>query len=49
MRHWEKNKKDLRRTDERDTRQTTHDLKKKKLKPVEKIKYRAKGYDDSEE
>jgi hypothetical protein len=49
MRHWEKNKKDLRRTDERDFRQTVHDLKKKKLKPVEKVKYRAKGYDETED
>ncbi|MDX1909981.1 MAG: hypothetical protein SFV22_00775 [Saprospiraceae bacterium] len=49
MRNWEKNKKDLRRTEERDTRQTAHDLKKKKLKPVEKIKYRLKGYDEQED
>jgi hypothetical protein len=48
MRHWEKNKKDLRRSDERDFAQQ-QDHKKKKLKPVEKTKYRAKGQDDNED
>jgi hypothetical protein len=50
MRHWEKtNKKEPRRDDERDHRQQEHDQKKKKLKPVEKTKYRAKGYFEQEE
>lgn len=45
MRHWEKtNKKDPRRADDRDFRQQDQEHKKKKLKPVEKLKYRAKGY-----
>lgn len=49
MRHWEKtNKKEPRRDDERDFRQQDQDQKKKKLKPVEKAKYRAKGYFDQE-
>ena len=47
MRHWEKSKKDSRRSDERDVQQTSH--KKKKLKPVEKTKYRVKGYEAEEE
>ena len=50
MRHWEKsNKKDPRRVDDRDFRQQEQEQKKKKLKPVEKTKYRAKGFYESEE
>ncbi len=50
MRHWEKiNKKDPRRTDDRDFRQQDQEQKKKKLKPIEKIKYRAKGYFEADE
>lgn len=50
MRHWEKNnKKELRRTDDRDFRQQDQESKKKKLKPAEKTKYRAKGYYEYEE
>jgi hypothetical protein len=49
MKHWEKNKKDLRRADdERDFRQQQHDHKKKKLKPIEKIKYKMRGYEDND-
>jgi hypothetical protein len=49
MRSWEKNKKEVRRQDgpEQQPRQTDH--KKKKLKPVEKIKYRAKSYAEDED
>ncbi|MBK7937079.1 MAG: hypothetical protein IPJ82_08265 [Lewinellaceae bacterium] len=47
MRHWEKIKKDPRRSDERELQ--SHDHKKKKLKPVEKSKYRLKGYEEIEE
>ena len=43
MRHWEKSKKDNRRPDDRDLQQESN--KKKKLKPVEKSKYRLRGYD----
>jgi hypothetical protein len=50
MRHWEKNnKKEPRRADDRDIRQQDNDHKKKKLKPVEKTKYKAKGYYEQEE
>jgi hypothetical protein len=50
MRHWEKNnKKEPRRADEREIRQQDQDHKKKKLKPVEKTKYRAKSYFESED
>lgn len=50
MRHWEKNnKKEIRRPDDREFRQQDQDNKKKKLKPVEKTKYRAKGYYEQEE
>ncbi|MFN0036264.1 MAG: hypothetical protein ACKVUS_14465 [Saprospiraceae bacterium] len=49
MRHWEKNKKELRRADDRDLRQQSQDHKKKKLKPVEKTKYRVKSFDEPEE
>ena len=50
MRHWEKiNKKDPRRTDDRDFRQQDQEQKKKKLKPIEKIKYRANGYFEADE
>lgn len=45
MKHWEKGKKELRRDDERQYNQESH--KKKKLKPIEKTKYRLKGYDDA--
>lgn len=51
MKHWEKNKKDSRRIEERDIQiNHFHDQKKKKLKPVEKTKYRMKsaGYDEEE-
>jgi len=48
MRHWEKSKKDTRQADEREFQQTSH--KKKKLKPVEKNKYRlSRGYEAEEE
>lgn len=51
MKNWEKNKKDARRSDDRDTQhQQFHDHKKKKLKPIEKTKYRMKSaYDEDEE
>lgn len=42
MRHWEKNKKDDRRSEERANHQSFQDHKKKKLKPTEKSKYRLK-------
>ena len=45
--NWEKGKKELRRTDERDFH--FDHSKKKKLKPVEKNKYRLKSFDLSEE
>ncbi|MBL7828511.1 MAG: hypothetical protein JNJ57_17895 [Saprospiraceae bacterium] len=50
MKNWEKNKKDTRRSDDREQQsQHFHDHKKKKLKPVEKSKYRMKSaYDDEE-
>ncbi len=47
MRHWEKSKKDLRQSDDRVFQQNDH--KKKKLKPIEKSKYRLKGYEIEEE
>lgn len=47
MRHWEKSKKDHRRTDDREIQQQDH--KKKKLKPTEKTKYRQRGYESEEE
>ncbi|HOY04050.1 MAG TPA: hypothetical protein PLO67_01535 [Saprospiraceae bacterium] len=47
MKHWEKGKKDIRRTDESSYLQQDH--KKKKLKPVEKTKYRLRGVSDQEE
>ncbi len=47
MRHWEKSKKDLRRTDDREIQFQDH--KKKKLKPIEKTKYRVRGYETEEE
>lgn len=50
MRHWEKtNKKELRRPDDRDFRQQDQEFKKKKLKPLEKSKYRVRGYFEEEE
>ena len=48
MKHWEKGKKELRRTDEVSYQQQ-QDHKKKKLKPVEKTKYRLRGVSDQEE
>lgn len=47
MRNWEKSKKDYRRLDDRDLQQESN--KKKKLKPVEKTKYRLRGYESEEE
>lgn len=47
MKHWEKGKKDLRRTDELSYQQQDH--KKKKLKPVEKTKYRLRGVSEQED
>ncbi len=44
MKHWEKSKKDHRRDDERPFTQESH--KKKKLKPIEKTKYRLRGVDE---
>ncbi len=49
MRHEEKSKKDGRYADERSYYPNKSSHKKKKLKPVEKIKYRPKGYVDEEE
>lgn len=45
--HFEKGKKDARRLDDRDS--FRDDQKKKKLKPVEKSKYRLKNYDADED
>ena len=48
MKIWEKSKKDLRRQDDRELfKQESH--KKKKLQPVEKVKYRMRGVDDIQE
>jgi hypothetical protein len=48
MKHWAKSKKDQRRTEDRELQVQDH--KKKKLKPVEKTKYRLRdGYDTEEE
>ena len=47
MRTWEKSKKDYRRLDDRDLQQESS--KKKKLKPVEKTKYRLRDIDSEEE
>jgi fibronectin type 3 domain-containing protein len=47
MKLWEKSKKDTRRSDERELQQTSQ--KKKKLKPVEKTKYRLKGFEEEED
>ncbi len=49
MRHEEKSKKDGRYFDERTYTQQKSSHKKKKLKPVEKVKYRLKGYFEEEE
>lgn len=49
MRHWEKTEKDVRRTADREILPHQQDHKKKKLKPAEKTKYRAKGYELEEE
>ena len=48
MKHWEKGKKDLRRQDEQSSF-SQQDHKKKKLKPLEKSKYRFRGLTDQEE
>lgn len=45
--HFEKGKKDARRFDDRDS--FREDQKKKKLKPVEKSKYRLKGYEPDDD
>ena len=45
--NWEKGKKELRRTEERDF--SSDHSKKKKLKPVEKSKYRLRSFDFNEE
>ena len=42
---WEKNKKEVRRQDDRDQFTQDNNKKKIKLKPLEKNKYRLKGYD----
>lgn len=48
MKNWEKGKKDSRRQDEREfAYQDSH--KKKKLKPVEKMKYRTRGTEEQED
>lgn len=47
MKHWEKSKKDFRRSDDRDFQHESN--KKKKLKPIEKSKYRLKGMESEEE
>lgn len=46
--HWEKNKKDSFRP-EKTVHLQQENSKKKKLKPVEKVKYRIKGYFELEE
>jgi len=43
---WEKNKKEVRRQDDRDQFTQDNNKKKIKLKPLEKNKYRLKGYDE---
>ena len=46
MKHWEKSKKDLRRDDDR-PHYSQDNHKKKKLRPIEKTKYRLRGgFDD---
>jgi hypothetical protein len=47
MKHWEKGKKEIRRTEERDYHQESG--KKKKLKPVEKSKYRIRNVNLTED
>lgn len=47
MKNWEKSKKDFRHTDDREQQYTTS--RKKKLKPVEKTKYRLKAQYQEEE
>ena len=49
MRHWEKNKKADRRSEDRDFNQPFQDHKKKKLKPTEKSKYRLKAAVDDDD
>ena len=49
MKHWEKIKKDPRRVEEPVRVQSAHDHKKKKLKPVEKVKYRLRAVPEEEE
>lgn len=46
---WEKNKKEIRRQDDRDVYNQDSNKKKLKLKPVEKDKYRVKGYNEEGE
>ncbi|MBN8682119.1 MAG: hypothetical protein J0L99_05685 [Chitinophagales bacterium] len=48
MANWEKQKKDDRRFDQNREQQNRENPKKKKMKPVEKMKYRVRGsYDDN--
>lgn len=50
MNRWEKNKKDNRRNDDRETEfNQTSDQKRKKLKPVEKTKYRLRANSEEED
>ena len=48
MKIWEKSKKDIRRQEDREPfKQESH--KKKKLQPVEKVKYRMRGIEEEPE
>jgi adenosine deaminase len=47
MKHWEKGKKEHRRTEERDYHQESN--KRRKLKPVEKSKYRLRSVNQTED
>ncbi len=47
MKHWEKSKKDFRYSDDREQQYPAN--KKKKLKPLEKLKYRLKDRYEEEE
>lgn len=47
MKHWEKSKKEQRYSDDREKQ--SNNSKKKRLKPVEKVKYRLKDYYEPEE
>jgi hypothetical protein len=49
MRHWEKSKKDEKRAQERDMMMSHQDHRKKKLKPVEKAKYKGRLASDDED